>query len=164
MLTLRTKLRVDRITGKQIFDFLANPNDQAYQQWWPGTHLQLHPLKRAEGHVGDVIYMDEYIGERRVRMKAVVVEVVPEHKLVWQLRKLIKLPVRLALDLRDDESGVAITHTIEAGFKGPGRLLDPLIRLYFSRKFAAAMDDHVKTEFPLLRDRLPQIKAEVSAR
>jgi hypothetical protein len=77
---------------------------------------------------------------------------------------VIKLPVRLSLDLTDDESGVAITHTIEAGFKGPGRLLDPLIRLYFSRKFAAAMDDHVKTEFPLLRDRLPQIKAEVGAR
>jgi hypothetical protein len=25
MLTLKTKLRVDEITGKQIFDFLANP-------------------------------------------------------------------------------------------------------------------------------------------
>jgi hypothetical protein len=128
------------------------------------TTNQLHPLKRTDDHVGDVIYMDEYIGERRVRMKGLVVEAVPEHKLVWQLRKLIKLPVRLSLDLRDDEGGVAITHTIEAGFKGPGRLLDPLIRLYFSRKFAAALDDHVKTEFPLLRDRLPQIKREVGAR
>ena len=164
MLMLQTKLRVEGITGKEIFDFLANPNDQAYQQWWPGTHLQLHPLKRTEDHVGDVIYMDEYIGERRVRMKGVVVEAVPEHKLVWRLRKVIKLPVRLSLDLTDDESGVAITHTIEAGFKGPGRPLDPLIRLYFSRKFAAALDDHVKTEFPLLRDRLPQIKAEIGAR
>ena len=164
MLTLRTKLRVDGITGQQIFDFLANPNDQAYQQWWPGTHLQLHPLKRTDDHVGDVIYMDEYIGERRVRMKAVVVEAVPERRLVWQLRKVTKLPVRLSLDLTDDESSVAITHTIEAGFRGPGRLLNPLIRLYFSRKLAAAMDEHVKTEFSLLRDRLPQIKAEVGAR
>ena len=76
--------------------------------------------------------MDEYIGERRVRMEGVVVEVVPERRLVWKLRKLIKLPVRLALGLTEDESGVAITHTIEAGFTGPARLLDPLIRLHVS--------------------------------
>jgi hypothetical protein len=33
-------------------------------------------------------------------------------------------------------------------------VLDPLFRLYFSRRFAAAMDEHVRKEFPLLRDRL----------
>lgn len=164
MLTLQTQLRVHGIKGKEIFDFLVNPNDHAYQQWWPGTHLQLHTLKRSEDHVGDVIYMDEYIGDRRVRMKGVVVEATPGHVLVWQFLKVIRLPVRLSLELADEEGGVAITHTIEAGFKGPGRLLDPLLRLYFTRKFAAAMGDHVKTEFPLLRDRLPQIKAEVGAR
>jgi hypothetical protein len=119
MLMLQTKLRVDGITGKEIFDFLADPNDQAYQQWWPGTHLQLHPLKRTEDHVGDVVYMDEYIGERRVRMRGVVTEAAPGHKLVWQLRRVIKLPVRLSLELTDDEGGVAIIHTIEAGFKAP---------------------------------------------
>ncbi|SBS76056.1 hypothetical protein MHPYR_30053 [uncultured Mycobacterium sp.] len=31
---------------------------------------------------------------------------------------------------------------------------DPLLRLYFSAGFAAAMDRHVHTEFPLTRDRL----------
>lgn len=164
MLMLQTKMRVEGITASEIFDFLANPNDQAYQQWWPGTHLQFHPLKRTEGHVGDVIYMDEYIGERRLRMTGVVVEAAPERRLVWQLRKLITLPARLSLDLAGDGSGVAITHTIEAGFKGLGALLDPLIRLYFSDEFVAALDDHVKTEFPLLRDRLPQIKPELGAR
>ncbi len=161
MLTLRTRLRVDGITGKEIFDFLTNPNDQAYRQWWPGIHLQFHPLTRTGDHVGDVIYMDEYIGDRRVRMRGVVVEAVPDQKLVWRLRKVIDLPARLSLELTAVEDGVAITHTIEAGFRGPGRLLDPLIRLYFSRKFAAALDEHVNTEFPLLRDRLPEIKAEV---
>jgi hypothetical protein len=158
MLMLQTRLRVDGITGEEIFDFLADPNDRAYRQWWPGTHLQLHLLKHTGDHIGDVVYMDEYIGDRRVRMEGVVVEAVPKRKLVWRLRKVISLPVRLSLELTDVEGGVAITHTIEAGFKGHGRLLDPLIRLYFSRKFAAAMEDHVNTEFPLLRDRLPQIK------
>lgn len=47
MLTLQTHLRVNGITGNEIFDFLTNPNDQAYERWWPGSHLRLHPLKRA---------------------------------------------------------------------------------------------------------------------
>ena len=164
MLTLQTHLRVNGITGNEIFDFLTNPNDQAYQRWWPGTHLRLHPLNRTEDHIGDVIYMDEYIGKRRVRMSAIVLAADPGKRLVWQMKRVIKLPARLKLELADCEGGVAITHTIQAGFPGPGRVLDPLLRIYFSRRFAEAMDDHVKTEFPLLRDRLPDIKRELAAR
>ena len=154
MLTLQTKLRVDGISGREIFDFLAEPDDQSYQEWWPGTHLHLHLLERHEGHVGDVIYMDEYVGKRRVRMVGVVREAVPGKRLVWQFKKVVRLPAQLTLDLADDDGGVAITHTIEAGLKGAGRVLDPLLRLYFSRSFAAAMDDHARTEFPLLRAKL----------
>jgi hypothetical protein len=47
-----------------------------------------------------------------------------------------------------------VRHTIRAGFRGVGRVLDPLLRRYFSPAFAAAMDQHVKTEFPLLADHL----------
>jgi hypothetical protein len=114
--------------------------------------------------VGDVIYMDEYVGTRRLRMKGIVAEAVPRKRLVWHLVKVIRLPARLALELTDYEGGVAITHTTSAGFRGVGRILDPLVRLYFSREFARALDEHVKTEFPLLRDRLPQIQAELGAR
>jgi hypothetical protein len=39
-----------------------------------------------------------------------------------------------------------------------GRMLDPLLRHHFSLAFAAAMDQHVRTEFPLLRDRLTQAR------
>jgi hypothetical protein len=46
MLTLQTSLRVDGISASEIFDFLANPIDEAYRRWWPGTHLQFHPLER----------------------------------------------------------------------------------------------------------------------
>ena len=164
MLTLQTKLRVDGITGIEIYDFLASPNDRAYQQWWPGTHLHLHPIKGAGGHIGDRIYMDEYIGTRRVRMTVIVLDAVRPKKLVWQLKKLVKLPVRLELELAGYEGGVAITHTIRAGFTGPGRILDPLVRLFFSSRFAEAMDDHARTEFPMLRDRRDQIQAELSGR
>jgi hypothetical protein len=158
-LTLTTSIRVDGIAGEQIFDFLADPNDRAYQRWWPGTHLQLHPLERHADHVGDLIYMDEYVGRRRLRMTAIVVEASRGRRLVWRLRKVVRLPAWLILELADYQGGVAITHTVQAGFRGAGRILDPVIGLILSREFAEALDDHVRTEFPLLRDRFDELNA-----
>ena len=100
MLTLQTEIRVDGIKGKEIFDFLANPDDESYRAWWPGTHLQLHIRERGgNDHVGDIIYMDEYVGRRRLRMNAIVTEAVPGRKLVWRLKRGIKLPARPAAEL-----------------------------------------------------------------
>jgi hypothetical protein len=164
MLTLQTSLRVDGISASEIWEFLANPTDDAYRRWWPGTHYRFHRLERHADHLGDVIYMDEYVGTRRLRMKAIVVEALPRKRLAWQLVKVVKLPARLELALTDYEGGVSITHTTSAGFRGAGRILDPLVRLYLSKRFARALDEHVKTEFPLLRDRLPRIQAELHAR
>ena len=154
MLTFQTSIRVDGTSGPEIFQYLANPTDEAYQEWWPHIHLQLHRLEHHADHVGDVIYMDEYVGTRRLRMKGIVVEALPGKRLVWQLKRVIRLPARLELQLTDYDGGVAITHTTRAGFSGAGRMLDPLVRLYFSEQFARALDEHVKTEFPLLRDLL----------
>ncbi|OQA93347.1 MAG: hypothetical protein BWY25_03109 [Chloroflexi bacterium ADurb.Bin222] len=47
-----------------------------------------------------------------------------------------------------------MAHTLQAGFKGIGSILDPLLRLYFSDEFARAMDEHARTEFPMLGERL----------
>ncbi|HZO27739.1 MAG TPA: hypothetical protein VFH48_17310 [Chloroflexota bacterium] len=163
MLTLETSIRVDGITGAEIFDFLANPDDESYRAWWPGIHLQLHTLARGDDHVGDVVYMDEYIGRRRLRMTAIVTEAVPGKKLVWQLRKWVKLPARLCLALDAYDGGVTITHTTRAGLRGAGRVLDPVLRLVFSRSFARDLDEHVRTEFPLLRDLLRKRRPVVSA-
>ena len=66
------------------------------------------------------------------------------------------LRVRLSLDRADGDGGVEITHTTQAGYRGPGRLLDPVLKLYFSNAFAHGLDEHVKTEFPRLRDLLRQ--------
>lgn len=156
MLTLRTEIRVDGIVGTEIFDFLANPDDESYRAWWPGTHFQLHTVERGEDHVGDVLYMDEYVGKRRLRGSAIVTEAVPGRKLVWQFKRRIRLPARLELEFSDYEGGVAITHTVRAGFQGAGRVLDPLLKVFLSRRFANDLDDHVRTEFPLLRDLLRQ--------
>ena len=155
MLTLQTEIRVDGIKGMEIFDFLANPDDESYRAWWPGTHLQLHIRERGgNDHVGDIIYMDEYVGRRRLRMNAIVTEAVPGQKLVWRLKRGIKLPARLYLELADYDGGVAITHTIRAGSRGPWRALDPALKLFLSAGFARDMDDHARTEFPRLRDLL----------
>ena len=140
--------------GQEVFDFLIDLNDLSYQAWWPGTHLELHSIKVTPNYVGSVVFMDEFIGKRRVKTKGVVREATPGERIVWQVQKLIMLPVTLSLELQDDKTGTNVTHTIRVGYDGVGRVIDPIFRLYFSPKFAWAMDEHVKTEFPRLRDML----------
>jgi hypothetical protein len=98
--------------------------------------------------------MGEYVGKRRVRMLGIVVQVVPGQKIVWQLRKGVRLPVWLTLELADRDGGVDVRHMITAGVCGIGQVLDLRLRRYFSAKFAAAMKGHARTELPLLRDHL----------
>ena len=100
------------------------------------------------------MYMDELIGARRVKMTGVVIEAIRGRKITWRLKKVFRLPVWLSLELNDDSDGVSITHTIRAGYEGPGRVLDRILRLYFSNEFTRAIDEHVKAEFPKLRDML----------
>ena len=154
MVTICTKTHVARLKGMEVTAFLLNPTDAKYQRWWRGTHLELHPVRRSRQGVGDLVYMDEFIGARRVRMTGVVTESVPGKKITWQLKKGVRLPVWLSLELADDDGGVAIEHTIRAGFRGVGRILDPILRIYLSEGFARAMDDHVKTEFVKLENML----------
>ena len=151
MLTLRSDVLVPGVTGRQITDFLLAPTDDDYQRWWPGTHLQFHVV-RAGGpdHRGDVVRMDEFIGSRRLRMSAVVTGTVPGRQIVWRMGGRIPLPVRLTLDLSDRPGGAAVRHTITAGFTGIGRVLDPLLRLYFDDRFVTAMDAHAQQEFQRL--------------
>jgi hypothetical protein len=94
--------------------------------------------------------MDELVGRRRLRLTGVLIESIPGRKLTWQLKKFVTLPAWLSLELEDDDRGVTITHTIRAGFEGIGRILDPLFRVYLSKQFTQAMDDHVRAEFPKL--------------
>jgi hypothetical protein len=154
MIKIQSQVHVAGLGGREVVDFLLNCTDEQYRAWWPGTHLQLHARARFPGDIGNIYYMDEFVGERRLRMTAVVRAVVPGREIVWQLKKGLALPAWLTLKLADDTAGVLITHTIEAGLSGLGALLDPLLRLYFSNAFSQAMDEHVRTEFPKLRDML----------
>ena len=118
MLMIESRFFVARITGKEITDFLLDCTDDRYRHWWPGTHLELHAVARGRDHLGDVVLMDEYVGKHRVRMLAIVVEVVPGQKIVWRLKKGVRLPVWLTLELADRDSGVDLRHTIAAGAPG----------------------------------------------
>jgi len=154
MISIQSEIRVAGISGTDIIDFLLNCTDQEYREWWRGTHLAFHTIERRPGNVGNIVYMDEFIGTRRVKMRGIVTEVVLGKKVVWQFQKVFRLPVRLILELDDDDGGMTITHTIQAGFRGLGRILDLVFRIYFSAGFERAMDEHVKAEFPMLRDML----------
>ncbi|HSL37080.1 MAG TPA: hypothetical protein VK883_09635 [Arthrobacter sp.] len=154
MLVIESRVDVAGLTGRDVTDFMVYCTDERYRRWWPGTHLQLHVLGRATGGVGDVVVMDEFIGRRRLRLRGVVEAVEPGRRLVWRFRKLVPLPARLSLELSAVPGGVSVRHTITAGWPGIGRALDPLLRLYFTPRFTADLDAHVRTEFPLLRDYL----------
>ena len=154
MLKIASDVFLEGITGKQITDFMLHPTDDRYRRWWPGTHLRFHTLVEHPDHIGDVVMMDEYVGTRRLTLTGVVTEATTGRRITWQLRRWITLPVRLTLELTDRDGGVSLRHIVHAGFDGAGRLLDPIFRLFFSRRFTTALDTHVKTEFPLLRDSL----------
>jgi hypothetical protein len=154
VITLTTKVWADGLTGREVTDFLLRAGDEDYRRWWPGTHLQFHTLRHAGGDVGNLIYFEEFVGKRHERTQALVVDLVPGRRLVWQLKKGVRLPVWIQLEFQDGAGGVAITQTTRAGYEGAGRILDPLLRLYFSRGYARALDDHATTEFPRLRELL----------
>lgn len=154
MIVLQTTTYVQDLRGQEIYDFLTHPNDRSYQRWWLGTHLQLHLVGGGDGGVGSEIHMDEYVGRQRVRLNAVVTEAVPGRRLVMRMKKLLRLPATLTLEFDDGAGGVRIVHTLRAGYAGPGRVLDPLLRLYFTPAFERAMDAHVRTEFAKLRELL----------
>jgi hypothetical protein len=142
----------------EVLRFMLEPTDPAYRSWWPGAHDRFHITARSgrADHVGDRVAMDELVGRRRVRSSCRVVEVVADRQVVWQLHQGVRLPVRLRLDLEDDpgRSGevgsVRVRHKVQAGWAGPGRILDPLFGLYLSRRFATDLDEHVCTEFARL--------------
>ncbi len=161
MFSLITRTHVAGLSGREITDFLSTCDDDGFRWWWPGTHFHLHTAKGTPGTPGSVIFMDELIGPRRVKVRCELVELVPGRKLVWQLRgPLFRLPVKLIFQLEDDEGGVNAEHAIEVGYAGPGAFLDPLLRLFFPARFSADKDEHVRSELPKLKDLLHQRRSE----
>ncbi len=147
MIEIRTEVKLTGVSGKKISDFLLRCNDKEYQNWWPGTHIAWHTKRQNPDNIGNVVYFDEYVGKRRLKFDAVVVKYVPGKEVIWQMKKFIKLPAWLIIRFEDNNRGTLLVHTIKAGFPGLGRLLDPLLKLYFTEQFGKDMDEHANIEF-----------------
>lgn len=150
MITLTTIVDLKHISSHEIYDFMLNCTDADYQTWWPGTHLKWHTLRRRPGDLGNLVYFDEYVGKRRLKFRGIVTELLSDRKIVWQMVKLVRLPAWLTLELAPHPDGLRLVHTLSVGFNGPGKLLDPLLRLYFTDAFARTLDEHARAEFPML--------------
>lgn len=152
MIVMKTKTSVKGISGKDVSEFMLNCTDDDYQKWWAGTHLAFHTIKRFPNNLGNLVYFDEYIGRHRLRLNGVVTGIVPGEKLEWQMKKIISLPAWLTLNFVDNKDGVTITHTMSVGFKGLGRIIDPILSRYFSKSFEKEVEEHVQIEFHKLAE------------
>lgn len=96
-----------------LYDFMLTCTDELFQRWRTGTHFVFHTLKRTPTNVGNLVCMDEYVGEHRVKFQAVVNHLVPNQEILWQLRKCgVLWPVWLRLQLTGTPAGVHIVHTL----------------------------------------------------
>ena len=146
-------LTVANARAVQLYDFMIDPADERYSAWWPGEHLRFHIVKRGDdNHIGDVVFMDEYLGKNhRLVFHAVVVVAERPHKIKWQMKKAgIKLPAWVTLELLDSDDGIKLRHELRIGFSSIGKLFDPIIRLYFSKSFQNALYEHCKLEWDKL--------------
>jgi hypothetical protein len=154
MLQFTTRVKLAGVSGRDITEFLLDCTDEEYQRWWPGEHLAFHAIDRRPGDIGNVMILDEWVGQRRLRLKAMVRDVVEGERIVWQMIWLVRLPVWLTVELNDVDDGVIVTHTLDAGRRGFASVVNPVLRCYFTPQFAQDLDDHVRSEFPRLRDLL----------
>lgn len=140
-----------------FFDFMVNPSPEVYKRWLPEEHYKFYIVERSDNSpIGDLIYFDQHIGKKhRQRFYAIVRAAdKPEH-ILFQMRKLgFNIPGYLQLDFCDTSGGLALTETIRIGFNGFGKILDPFIRLVFSKSFFSELNEHHKREWTCLADLL----------
>ena len=151
------EVKVNNTKAEQFYDFMINPSDQRYNEWWPEEHLQFHITKPGdENHLGDHVYFDEFLGgKRHLTFHAVVVTANRPNKIVWQMKKAgVRLPFFVNFELRDEPEGVVVKHELRLGYSGIGRLFDPFIGLYFNKAFRADLEKHCKIEWGLLEERV----------
>jgi hypothetical protein len=150
MITFKTEVMVFGVAGRDILKFMLHCTDTDYQKWWPGTHFAFHTKKRTPNNIGNQVYFDELVGERRLKFDGIVTTVISGKRIVWQLKKILKLPAWLTLDMEDVPGGVRILHTLAVGYQGIGWLLDPLLRLFMTARFESQLSNHTRIEFPAL--------------
>ena len=153
MITHLVELTVPNASAEQFYDFMINPCDKRYSEWWQGEHLQFHIVKYGnENHLGDIVFMDEYLGKNlRLTFNAVVITAERPSKITWQMIKVgVRLPAFVTLELQNLPVGVQVRHQLKIGYSGFGKILDPFIKLYFNKSFRSALEKHCRVEWSIL--------------
>ena len=153
MINHLVELTVNNATAESFYNFMINPNNDKYRQWWPEEHLQFYITKHGNtDHLGDEVFYNEYLGKkRRLAFNALLTTANKPNNIVWQMKKAgIKLPAFLSVDFLDTKDGLYIRHELKVGFSGIGKLIDPFIKLYINKSFLAALEKHCLTEWPKL--------------
>jgi hypothetical protein len=60
------------------------------------------------------------------------------------------LPSWLDIEFSDSDKGLLLRHELRIGWSGFGKLLDPLIKLYFNRSFWSDLEIHCHNEWTAL--------------
>jgi hypothetical protein len=156
MKQIKSIIQLEGISGNSILDFLINCDTEKYNQWWEGTHLDLYTIKKFPNNIGNIMYMDEYVGKYRLKFKGIVENYIPGKLLLWRFLFLgIKMPFWLSLEVEQiDNNNIKLIHTVYGGFKGIGKIFNIFIKKYFSDDFRKAMDEHAHEEFPKLKELL----------
>jgi hypothetical protein len=144
------ELTVPNATAEMFYDFMINPSDESYSEWWQGEHLQFHIVNHGDvNHLGDIVFMDEFLGENhRLTFNATVIKAMCPNVIEWQMSKgKLRLPAYVELGIYDGNDGVKLKHELRIGYTGIGRLLDPFIKLYFNKSFQDALTEHCNIEW-----------------
>ena len=122
-----------------------------------------HCKKGEKNHLGDTVFMDEFLGKnRRLRFHAIVITSNRPSRIQWQMKKAgLRFPAAVELKLNDTDEDVMLRHQVRIGYSGIGRLFDPFIKLYFNKSYQKALEEHCKFEWFKLAEYLAQKNNEM---
>ncbi len=149
-------LVIPNAAAYSFYDFMTNPADEVYRKWLPGEHWEFHIVKKGDRTpLGDLVFYDEILGTRKHRLtfNAIITVADKPNRIVYQMRKFgLNLPGYLDISFTDTENGLALNHEVRIGWRGLGILIDPVIRIFFNRKFFTALEGHCEREWVCLAD------------
>lgn len=146
--------------AEQFYAFMIEPVPEIYRHWLPEEHHEFYIVKRGKKTpVGDLIYYDQHISKsHRLAFNAIIRVAKKPDKIVMQMRKFgINLPAYLDLEFHDTPNHLLLKEEIRIGFGGVGKILDPIIKLFFNKMFFDALNGHHKREWTCLAKILKEI-------
>lgn len=141
--------------AEQFYAFMINPIPEIYRHWLPEEHHKFYVVKHGrQTPIGDLVYYDQHISKsHRLNFYAIIRVAKNTNKIVFQMRKFgINLPAYLDLEFHDTTSHLFLKEEIRIGFDGIGKILDPVIKMFFNKSFFNAMNSHHKREWSCLAD------------